>query len=178
MKNKLIYYEKAEEIVLGEIIENSPTEIKIKILYPFYGISLTAKPKMCMLFSNKTYNIMGIKVLEKCFYLGKIISRRSQEIKEDYIDLERNLKNINAVENSDKRQTILLDDFKILYLNGFQSVPELLIHPLEGLLEYLAEYLDAHPQADAIQPETKHSKHSKTITHQLRKIKEREINSY
>ncbi|HLS30210.1 MAG TPA: hypothetical protein VK021_05090 [Flavobacteriaceae bacterium] len=178
MNNKLIYYEKAGDIVLGEIIENSPTEIKIKILYPFYGISLTAKPKMCMLFSDKTYNTMGVKVLERCFHLGKIISRRSQEIIEDFIDLEEKLKTIEGNESSGDSKAILRSDFRILYLNGFKDVPELTTYPLEGLLEYLKKHLDVHPHAEAIRPETKYSKHSKTISNKLREIKEGEINSY
>lgn len=177
MKNKLIFYQKSGDFILGEMIENSPAEIKVKILYPYYGISLTAKPKMCMLFSNKTYKTMGVKVLEKCFYLGEIISRKNEEIKEDFIALRQKLNTLTSTENSNHSKENLRNDFRIQYLNGFKGVPELVIHPLEGLLDFLKDYLDKNPQTKAIQPETNYSKYSERIINQLQEIKEMEINS-
>lgn len=174
METNLIFYEKSGDIILGEIVEKSPNQIEVKILYPYYGISLTAKPKMCMLFSDNTYKTLGLKILEKCFYIGKIISRRKKEIHEDFLELEEELQKVenSSISNKKEQKQLLMEYFRIHYLNGFQSIPELFIKPLDDLYVYLKEFIHSHPSAQVIHPETENSNHSEAILKKLQKIKE------
>jgi len=152
MKNIPLHFEQSGNLILGEIINFSPTSFKVKIIYPYYGIFLTANPKMCMLFSEKTINKLGIKVLKRCYALGKNIDKKSKDIYIDFSKLQQKLKTLNSTNPQQKKD--LLQDFQFYYLNFLKPIPELKINPLPDLIQYLEKYLIENQDISSINPKT------------------------
>ncbi len=148
MKKTKLHLEKSGYLILGEITSFSSTLLKVKILYPYYGITLSAKPKMCMLFSDQSAKKLGEKTLEKAYDLGKMIEKRNKDIYQDF----KKLYSLNA-KNEEKRKK-LLQEFRLFYLNGFKAIPELIINPLKDLYIYLEKFLLKNPDISTIHPET------------------------
>lgn len=160
-EKEIIFYEKSGEKVVGEILKKTITHLEVKILNPYYGITLIAKPKMCMLFSDKSSARLSKKILEKCFYLGEIIQRRNEDIQSDFLHLKNELGE-NLLTSKPKEEE-LLKDFERTYLNGFQAVPEFLLNPLQGLLTYLDAYFQTQSTTKKIRPETEFSDQAEEI---------------
>lgn len=172
MHGEIIKIEKSGCLILGKFIQRSPALLDVQIIYPYYGIRLKAQPKMCMLFSEKTMNKFGEKMLDRCYYLGKLIEKRNTEIAEDFKKLQEVLKDYSLPENYERKTKLPeeLENFRKSYLNGFQKVPEFLLNPLEALISYLENYFETHPYAKKVQPETEFSDQAEYVEKLLKKI--------
>lgn len=150
---------------MGEVLTRDLNLLEVKILYPFYGISLKARPKMCMLFSEKTSDRFSEKILERCFYLGRMMQKRSEDISEDFQMLQQEIPDLSSFRDYERKENLpdALKNFRRSYLNGFQKVPEFLLNPLEALIHYLDQYFTIFPKAQKVQPETENSDRAEEI---------------
>lgn len=95
MRNSIIYFEKEDRIITGNICISMPSLVEVRILSPFNGLVLQRTPEDLKEFTYEQQNQTALDLLQKGFEISSIINVNNKVIGKDFLQLLTNLENFN-----------------------------------------------------------------------------------